>query len=193
MAEKTMSTTDHTANNGALLTDLYQLTMLQAYFDRKMNEDAVFEFFVRRLPVQRNFLVAAGLEQALEYLQALRFTNDDIEALRQTDIFHEAFLGYLRELRFSGHVDAMREGTLFFANEPIVRVTAPLPEAQVVESRLVNILHFQTLIASKAARCVLAADLPPVVVPSPMLARRPPEPLGFPGPPRGLVSGGFRT
>jgi len=163
MADETMSTTDHSANNGALLTDLYQLTMLQAYFDHGMNEDAVFEFFVRRLPVQRNFLVAAGLEQAIEYLQALRFTNDDIEALRQTGIFHEAFLSYLREFRFSGHVDAMQEGTLFFANEPIVRVTASLPEAQFVESRLVNILHFQTLIASKASRCVLAAPDKPLI------------------------------
>lgn len=141
----------------ALLTDLYQLTMLQAYFDRDMYEPAVFELFVRHLPPNRNFLLAAGLEQALDYLEALRFTDRDVEELRETGLFREDFLKWLRQLRFAGEVDAMPEGTVFFANEPILRVTAPLPEAQVVESRLVNLVHFQTLIASKAARFVLAA------------------------------------
>jgi nicotinate phosphoribosyltransferase len=141
----------------ALLTDLYQLTMLQAYFDRGMREDAVFEFFVRRLPPERNFLIAAGLEQALDYLEHVSFDAKSIEALRGTELFHDRFLDHLAGFRFTGHVEAMAEGTVFFANEPILRVVAPLPEAQLVESRLVNILHFQTLIASKAARCVLAA------------------------------------
>lgn len=150
-------------NANALLTDLYQLTMLQSYFDRGMRQDAVFEFFVRRLPEQRNFLVAGGLEQAVDYLKGLRFTDEDIAALDGTELFSDAFLEELAGLRFTGHVDAMPEGTVFFANEPILRVVAPMPEAQFVESRLVNILHFQSLIASKAARCVLAADGKPLV------------------------------
>jgi nicotinate phosphoribosyltransferase len=141
----------------ALLTDLYELTMLQAYFDRGMRAQAVFELFFRRLPPQRNFLMAAGLVQALRYLETLRFTGTDIETLRRTGLFHDEFLAWLAKLRFTGDVDAMPEGTVLFADEPLVRVTASLPEAQFVESRLVNILHFQTLIASKAARCVLAA------------------------------------
>jgi nicotinate phosphoribosyltransferase len=145
------------AEPGVLLTDLYQLTMLQAYFDRSMHETAVFELFVRRLPKNRNFLVAAGLEQALDYLCGLRFTEHDIEDLRRGGLFGEDFLAWLARLKFTGDVDALPEGTVFFADEPVLRVTAPLPEAQLVESRLVNIVHFQTLIASKAARCVLAA------------------------------------
>lgn len=140
-----------------LLTDLYQLTMLQGYIGRSMTDKAVFEFFVRRLPEQRNFLVAAGLEQALNYLSNLRFSSEDIAVLRETGLFRDDLLDYLADFRFRGDVDAMPEGTVFFANEPILRVTASLPEAQLVESRLVNILHFQSLIASKAARCALAA------------------------------------
>jgi len=145
------------SHDSALLTDLYQLTMLQGYFEQGMDQTAVFELFVRRLPEGRNFLVAAGLEQALQYLENLRFSAEEIEWLRDSGRFSEAFLGWLRELRFTGDVHAMAEGTVFFPDEPIIRVTAPLPQAQLVESRLINILHFQTLIASKAARCVIAA------------------------------------
>ena len=141
----------------ALLTDLYQLTMLQAYLDRDMTEQATFEFFVRRLPPQRNFLLAAGIEQALDYVSNLRFSSQEIEWLEETGLFGERLLNYLSEFRFSGDIDAMPEGTVFFSDEPVFRVMASLPEAQFVESRLVNILHFQTLIASKAARCMLAA------------------------------------
>lgn len=158
-----MISTRTTGVGGALLTDLYQLTMLQAYFDRGMSGDAVFEFFVRRLPAERNFLVAAGLEQAIAYLEDLRFSDADLDALRETSLFGDEFLSHLKELRFTGSVDAMPEGTVFFANEPVLRVTAPLPEAQLVESRLINIVHLQTLIASKAARCVLAAAGRPLV------------------------------
>ena len=143
--------------NSGLLSDLYQFTMLQAYFDGGMDDTAVFEFFVRRLPRERNFLLAAGLEQVLDYLEQLHFSSEDIEALRGTGLFHDAFLESLRELRFTGSVDAIPEGTLCFGNEPLVRVTARLPEAQLIESRVINLLHFQTLVASKAARCVLAA------------------------------------
>lgn len=140
-----------------LLADLYQFTMLQAYFTQRMFAPAVFELFIRKVPPERNFLVAAGLEQALEYLTGLRFGDAEIEALQATELFDDEFLRWLSELRFTGDVDAMPEGTVFFANEPILRVTAPLPEAQLVESRLVNLLHFETTIASKAVRCVLAA------------------------------------
>lgn len=141
----------------ALLTDLYQLTMLQAYDEERMQETAVFEFFVRRLPPTRNFLVAAGLEQALDYLENLRFTPQELAWLKTTRFFKPAFIDRLAELRFTGDVHAMPEGTIYFANEPILRVTAPIAQAQLVESRLINLLHFQSLIASKAARCVLSA------------------------------------
>ena len=152
-----MTLRDFAPDASPLLTDLYQFTMLQAYYDRDMHREAVFELFVRRLPENRNFLIAAGLQQALDYLTELRFTDRDIEVLQRTKLFHDEFLNWLRDLRFTGDVDALPEGMAFFADEPILRVTAPLPEAQLIESRLVNLIHFQTLIASKAARCVLAA------------------------------------
>lgn len=141
----------------ALLTDLYQLTMMQAYLDRGMDEPAVFELFVRKLPAQRNFLVAAGLEQALDFLESLAFTEPEIDWLARQGGFSAGLLERLRAFRFTGDVDALPEGTVFFADEPVLRVTAPLPQAQLAESRLLNIVHLQTLIASKAARIVLAA------------------------------------
>jgi len=141
----------------ALLTDLYQLTMAQAYFELGMNEIAVFELFVRRMPQARRFLIAAGLEQALAYIGALRFTAEDLAFLSGLGMFRTDFLEHLRSVRFGGAIHAMTEGTPFLADEPIVRVTAPILEAQLLESRLLNILHFQTTIASKAARCVIAA------------------------------------
>ena len=139
------------------LTDLYQLTMLQAYRHIGMDETAVFEFFVRKLPDHRNFLLAAGLEQLLDYLTGFRFEEQDLEALRRTRKLDDAFIDSLAGMRFTGDVDAMPEGTVFFGNEPIVRVVAPLAEAQLVETRVVNLLQMQTLIASKAARMRLAA------------------------------------
>jgi len=145
------------SDSSVLLTDLYQFTMLQGYFDRGMEETAVFEFFVRKLPPGRGFLMAAGLEQLLEYLERLRFSPRELEWLAGSGRFSRSFVDYLERLRFTGDVHAMREGTLFFPQEPILRVTAPLPQAQLVETRLINLLHFQTLIASKAARFVLAA------------------------------------
>ncbi|WP_026607615.1 nicotinate phosphoribosyltransferase [Methylocapsa acidiphila] len=141
----------------ALLTDLYQLNMLQAYQDSGETREAVFEFFVRRLPPRRGFLVAAGLEQALDYLQDFRFAPDEIAWLAASGRFSGAFLQKLETMRFTGSVEAMPEGGVFFANEPVLRVTAPLAEAQLVETRLMNILHYQTLVASKAARMRLAA------------------------------------
>ena len=140
-----------------LLTDLYQINMIQAYLDHGDTKTAVFEFFARALPVRRGFLLAAGLEQALDFLANLRFSAADSAWLKSTGRFGKNLLDYLRDFRFTGDVHAMPEGTVCFAGEPILRVTAPLPQAQFVESRLINILHFQTLIAAKAARCVLAA------------------------------------
>ncbi len=143
--------------SNALTTDLYELNMVQAYVDRGENKEAVFEFFVRRLPARRGFLLAAGLADALDYLEGLRFSAADIDWLKSTGRFRANLIDYLRAFRFTGDVHAMPEGSVCFANEPLLRVTAPLPQAQLVETRLINILHFQTLIASKAARMVLAA------------------------------------
>ncbi|HEV2228207.1 MAG TPA: nicotinate phosphoribosyltransferase [Steroidobacteraceae bacterium] len=141
----------------ALLTDFYQLAMAQAYFESDMTETAVFELFVRRLPKSRQFLVAGGLEQAVDYLGQLRFTDEDLAYLSSLGKFSAPFLDHLGTVRFTGALHAMPEGTPFFADEPILSVTAPILEAQLLESRLLNIVHFQTTIASKAARCVIAA------------------------------------
>jgi nicotinate phosphoribosyltransferase len=145
------------AATSPLLTDLYQLNMIQTYLDHGDTDTAVFELFMRSLPARRGFLLAAGLEQALDFLENLRFSAADIDWLKNTGRFNKNLLDYLGDFRFSGDVHAMAEGTIFFPTEPILRVTAPLPQAQLVESRLINILHFQSLIAAKAARCVLAA------------------------------------
>jgi nicotinate phosphoribosyltransferase len=141
-----------------LTTDLYELNMVQAYLDRGETKEAVFEFFVRRLPPQRGFLLSAGLDDALDYLETLRFSPEEIDWLKKTGRFRGNLIDYLANFRFTGDVHAIPEGSVYFAPEPLLRVTAPLPMAQVVESRLINILHYQTLIASKAARMVLAAD-----------------------------------
>jgi nicotinate phosphoribosyltransferase len=131
--------------------------MIQAYLDHGDTDTAVFELFVRSLPARRGFLLAAGLHQALDFLENLHFSSAEIEWLKGTGRFNKNLLEYLGDLRFTGEVHAIAEGTAFFVNEPILRVTAPLPQAQLVESRLINILHFQSLVAAKAARCVLAA------------------------------------
>jgi nicotinate phosphoribosyltransferase len=142
----------------ALLIDLYQLVMAQAYYELGMHEMAVFELFVRRLPRERRFLIAAGLEQALAFVESLEFSAEDIDYLSSLGSLSDRFLEYLRGVQFTGTVHAMPEGTPFFANEPLLRVTAPILEAQLIESRILNICHFQTLIASKAARIRLAAQ-----------------------------------
>jgi nicotinate phosphoribosyltransferase len=140
-----------------LLTDLYQLTMLDGYLNAGMHDTAVFEFFARKLPEHRHFLMTAGLEQLLDYLEVLSFDADEIEWLASTERFSSGLLDYLGDFRFRGEVRAMPEGTVCFGNEPTVQVIASLPEAQLIETRLINLIHFQTMIASKAARCVLAA------------------------------------
>lgn len=138
-------------------SDLYELAMLDAYAADELNATAVFELFVRKLPPGRAFLMAAGLEQAVAFLQDLRFTAEELAWLRESGRFRADFVIELAAMRFTGDLDALPEGTIFFADEPLLRITAPLPQAQLVESRLMNLVHFQTVIASKAARIVLAA------------------------------------
>src|SRR6478736_5021380 len=146
-----------TSLTSPLTTDLYELNMVQAYLDRGEDKEAVFEFFVRRLPARRSFLLAAGLADALAYLETLHFSSSEIDWLKSTGRFRGNLIDYLAGFRFTGDVHAIPEGTVCFPNEPLIRITAPLPMAQLVETRLINILHFQTMIASKAARMVLAA------------------------------------
>jgi nicotinate phosphoribosyltransferase len=147
----------------ALLTDLYELTMAQAYFAQGMTEEAVFEFFVRKLPPKRNFLMAAGLEQVLTYLEEFQFSDGDIDWLDRTGEFTPDSLTAFRAMRFTGDVHAMPEGSIFFPHEPILRITAPLPQAQLVETRVMNLLNFQTMVAAKASRSVLAANGKPLI------------------------------
>jgi nicotinate phosphoribosyltransferase len=140
-----------------LLTDLYELAMLEAYAAEGMAETAVFELFFRKLPAERGFLMAAGLAQVVEYLETMRFTVEELAWLREASGLSNSFVQSLAALRFTGDLDAMAEGTIFFPDEPVLRVTALLPQAQLIETRLLNLVHFETLIASKAARMVLAA------------------------------------
>jgi len=152
--------------NLALLTDLYELTMAAAYFEDKVASAATFELFVRSLPQERGFLIAAGLEQALDFLEDLRFREDEIEFLRGQPVFRHitsGFFDYLRSFRFTGEVWAMCEGTPAFGEEPLLRVTAPIIEAQIVETYLLSTLTFQTMIASKSARVTAAAQGKPVI------------------------------
>ena len=144
----------------ALSADLYELTMAAAYFENEIEAPASFELFVSAMPQKRGFLIAAGLERALDYLENLQFTDEDISYLRTLPVFRKvsaAFFDKLRHTRFEGTVHAMREGTPVFAGEPILRITAPLLQAQLVETTLLAILSFETMIASKAARVVEAA------------------------------------
>jgi len=147
----------------ALFTDLYELTMLRAYYEEGMTGTAVFSLFVRRLPEQRNFLLACGLDSVLDYLENLRFSEADLEYLATLDRFPADFLERLRALRFTGNVYAVPEGTPLFADEPILELEAPLPEAQLAETFIMNQITVQTVLASKAARMVAAAGGRPVV------------------------------
>jgi nicotinate phosphoribosyltransferase len=147
-----------TADNVALLTDLYELTMLQAYWREGMDREATFSLYSRSLSSTRNFLLACGLSDALDFLETMRFTPRALDYLASRDEFSGEFLDWLKDFRFSGTVRAVPEGTPVFPDEPLLEVTGPLPEAQVVETVLMNQVHFQTVAASKAARVVLAAD-----------------------------------
>jgi len=143
--------------NAALLTDLYELTMAAAYFEHGIDEAATFSLFIRNYPPHRNYFVSAGLPDVLDYISTLQFTPDDLAYLESTKMFKPKFLSYLESLRFTGDVVAIPEGRLFFANEPILEVTAPMIEAQIIETFCINTINLQTLIATKASRCVQAA------------------------------------
>jgi nicotinate phosphoribosyltransferase len=146
-----------------LFTDLYELTMMQAYHEADMQETAVFSLFVRKLPETRNFLLACGVESVLDQLETLRFSGRDIDYLASLDIFSRPFLDWLAELRFTGDLFAVPEGTPVFPNEPILEVVAPLPQAQLIETLVMNQVHLQTVLGSKAARLALAAGRRSVV------------------------------
>ena len=141
-----------------LFTDLYELTMAQAFFRQKMFAPATFSLFVRNYPANRGYLVSAGLEDVLDHLAGFRFSQADLTYLRSTEIFTGDFLDYLEGLRFTGSVRAIPEGRLYFANEPVLEVTGPIIEAQMVETFIINQINLQTLLATKAARCVWAAQ-----------------------------------
>jgi nicotinate phosphoribosyltransferase len=148
--------------NMTLLTDLYQLTMVGGYhLLGKSQQKANFDYFFRKIPEDGGFCVAAGLEQLIDYIQNIHFDPEDLDYLKSLNLFPPEVLKFFRELRFTGDLSAVPEGTLVFPQEPVVRVTAPLPEAQFIETALLNILNFQTLVATKAARvCIVAGDDP---------------------------------
>lgn len=145
------------ANNLTLLTDLYELTMMQGYFKNPTNQTVIFDMFYRTNPCGGSFAIAAGLEQMIEYIENLRFTEDDIIYLRSLHIFDEDFLEYLSSFHFTGDIYAIPEGTVVFPREPMVKVIAPIMEAQLVETAILNIINHQSLIATKAARVCYAA------------------------------------
>lgn len=151
-------TTDCRKPYPALFTDLYEIAMLAAYHARGLDDEAVFELHLRELPQRRHYAVAAGLDDVLDYLQALRFRDDEIEWLDGLGRFDPAFLDALSDFRFTGDVYAVPEGTAVFPHEPIVQVVAPLPEAQIAETFLLNQVHVQSLAATKASRLVRAAQ-----------------------------------
>ena len=152
------------AGRGALLTDLYQLTMNAAYLvDGKGDEEATFEMFIRSLPPDWGYFVAAGVEEAIDYACGVRFTDEDVTYLQGLGLFRDDYLDYLRHFRFEGEIMAVREGTPFTRESPVLRVTAKRPQAQLLETALLNAVNFQTLIASKASRVVNAAGSAGVV------------------------------
>jgi nicotinate phosphoribosyltransferase len=152
-----------TLREAALFTDLYELTMAASYFREGMRGDATFSLFIRKLPRQRSFLVAGGLEDALEFLRQFQFSEAALRYVRSLGGFDREFLEFLADVRFTGTVRAVPEGTVVFGNEPLLEVTAPIIEAQLVETAVLNFCHLQTLLASKAVRSVLAARGRPVV------------------------------
>ena len=145
------------------MTDLYQLTMAACYFDQDMHAEATFSLFIRKYPAQRSYFVAAGLSEVLQYLETLRFTDEDLAYLASTGLFPAPFLDFLKGVRFTGEVQALPEGSIFFEDEPILEVSAPIIEAQLVETFIINAVSLQTMIATKASRSVQAAAGRPLV------------------------------
>ena len=150
--------------NLTLLTDMYELTMVGGYLiNGKENQRANFDYFFRKIPDEGGYCIAAGLEQVIDYIKNIRFTSEDLTYLKDLGVFPEEVFRYLEQFRFTGDLFAVPEGTIIFPYEPIIRVTAPLPEAQFIESALLNIMNFQTLIATKASRVCTAAEGDPVI------------------------------
>lgn len=147
----------HHIKTPAIMTDLYELTMAQAYYINKMREPATFSLFIRKYPENRGYLISAGLQQALEFLENMQFSQDDLDYLKGTGMFHDDFLHYLGGVRFRGRVHAIPEGRLFFKDEPILEVTAPIIEAQLAETTIINAINLQVTLATKVSRCVHAA------------------------------------
>ncbi len=145
------------SRNLTLLTDLYELTMMQGYFERQENETVVFDVFFRSNPCGSGYSIAAGLEQVIDYIKNLNFSYDDVDYLRKLNMFSEEFLHYLSGFHFSGDIYAIPEGTVVFPKEPLLKVVAPIMEAQLVETAILNIINHQSLIATKTARVVFAA------------------------------------
>lgn len=143
--------------NLTLLTDLYELTMMQGYLKNPVQETVIFDVFYRNNPCGNGFAIAAGLDQMIDYIKNLRFEKDDLDYLRSLEIFDDEFLSYLADFHFSGDIYAIPEGTVVFPREPLVKVIAPIMEAQLVETAILNIINHQSLIATKAARVVNAA------------------------------------
>lgn len=146
------------SRNLTLLTDLYELTMMQGYFERQSNETVVFDMFFRSNPNKSGYSIAAGLDQVVQYVKNLHFTYDDVAYLRSLNIFNENFLDYLSGFHFTGDIYAIPEGTVVFPREPLIKVVAPIMEAQLIETSILNIVNHQSLIATKAARVVYAAE-----------------------------------
>ena len=144
--------------NLSLMTDLYELTMMQGYFKSNAKEKVVFDVFYRKNPCDGGYAIAAGLEQAIDYIKNLKFSYEDVAYLKSLGIFDEDFLNYLRGFHFSGDIYAIPEGTVVFPREPLVKVIAPIMEAQLVETALLTIINHQSLIATKAARVVYSAQ-----------------------------------
>ena len=145
--------------NLTLLTDLYQLTMMQGYFENHVNNhQVVFDLFYRSNPSKNGYAICAGLEQVIEYINNIHFDTEDIDYLESLGLFKSDFLAYLKDFKFTGNIDAIPEGTVVFPGEPLIRVTAPIFEAQFIETTLLNIINHQSLIATKAARVVRAAE-----------------------------------
>ncbi len=145
--------------NLTLLTDLYELTMMQGYFENEdVNQTVIFDMFYRNNPEGNGYAICAGLEQLIDYVKNLHFTEDEIDYLKSLGIFKPAFLAYLRDFRFTGDIYAIPEGTVIFPREPLVKVIAPIMQAQLIETALLNIINHQSLIATKTARIVRAAQ-----------------------------------
>ena len=144
--------------NLTLLTDLYELTMMQGYYEKGQNENVIFDVFFRQNPCNNGYSVCAGLDQVIDYIKNLHFTYDDVDYLRDLGIFKEDFLHYLSGFHFSGDIYAIPEGTVVFPKEPLLKVVAPIMEAQLVETAILNIINHQSLIATKTSRIVFAAN-----------------------------------